>query len=157
LGRREEAAAFRAERLALLGSLGPRVGSNFGPNNAKQARRLGRPDLAAAIYAEDVAVVGAVGPIALLPDLLEGLAEVAALAGTAPGPERAARLLGAAEALRATGGSPSPAGAEAERERALAALRAQLGEAAFSAAFQAGRSMTIEAIVAAALAADAGS
>ena len=141
--------------MALLRALGPQVGTNLGLNHAKRARRFGRPDLAAAIYAEDVAVVGTVEPSGTLPDLLEGLAEVAALAGTAPGPERAAQLFGAAEALRGAGGSPRSADAEPERDRALAALRAQLGEAAFTAALQAGRSMTLEATIAAALAEDA--
>jgi predicted ATPase/DNA-binding SARP family transcriptional activator len=149
LGRRQEEAEYRAERLALLKLQAPRIGTSLGLTYARQARRMGLFDLAVASYTDDIAVVGVVGPREALPDLLEGLAELAALAGTAPGPERAARLFGAAEVLRAAGGSPPPA--EAEGERALAALRAQLGELAFTAALQAGRSMTIEASIAAAL------
>jgi hypothetical protein len=66
----------------------------------------------------------------------------------------AARLFGAAEALRAAIGSPIPPIERAEYERAVAASRTALGEAAFAAAWAEGRAMTLERAVEFALAAD---
>ncbi|HWQ15423.1 MAG TPA: AAA family ATPase [Roseiflexaceae bacterium] len=65
---------------------------------------------------------------------------------------RAARLLGAAAALRATTGFPPIAGCQALHERNAAAVRAAMGEAAFAAAWAEGRAMTVEQAVTAALA-----
>ena len=59
-------------------------------------------------------------------------------------PERAARLWGAAERLRAAlGCRPAPA-ARATYERAVALARAQLGEEAFAAAWAAGQALTLD-------------
>ena len=69
---------------------------------------------------------------------LNGLGIVAALAGQA---ERAARLCGAAEALRETIGAPVPRH-RGQYERAIAAARATLGEQAFAAAWAAGRALS---------------
>jgi hypothetical protein len=72
---------------------------------------------------------------------LAGLGSVAALGEE---PERAARLWGAAERLReAIGCRPAPA-ARLTYERAQAATRAQVGEAAFAAAWAEGQAMTLE-------------
>jgi tetratricopeptide (TPR) repeat protein len=58
---------------------------------------------------------------------------------------RAARLFGAAEALRRAGGIyAAPPGERAEYEDALTAARATLGEAAFAAAWAEGARMTME-------------
>jgi len=66
-------------------------------------------------------------------------------------PERAARLWGAAERLRAAlGCRPAPA-ARATYERALAMTRAQIGEEAFAAAWAEGRAMSLEEAIAYAL------
>jgi len=79
---------------------------------------------------------------------LSGLAGVAALDEE---PERAARLWGAAEALRVSiGARPAPA-ARATRERLMAAAREQLGEEAFAAAWAEGEKLTMEHAVALAL------
>jgi hypothetical protein len=80
---------------------------------------------------------------------LEGLAAVAAAQAQ---PERAARLFGAAEALRTAVGAPRPHAERAEHERHFAAARAALGEEAFAAAWGAGRAMPLEAAVSYALA-----
>jgi predicted ATPase/DNA-binding SARP family transcriptional activator len=72
---------------------------------------------------------------------LEGLAMVAAAQGE---PERAARLLGAAAALHETLGTPPRRKEWQEQEALLAALRAALGEAAFTAAWKAGQALTWE-------------
>jgi tetratricopeptide (TPR) repeat protein len=81
------------------------------------------------------------------PDLFEGLAGVAAQRQ----PARAARLFGAAEALRETIGAPLPPINRADYERDVAAARAQLHEDAFAAAWAAGRAMTLEQAIAEAL------
>jgi tetratricopeptide (TPR) repeat protein len=80
---------------------------------------------------------------------LAGLGSVVALDGQ---PERAAHLWGAAEVLRESiGGRAMPAG-RATYERAVTAGRTQLGDAAFAAAWAAGRAMTVEQAIAEALA-----
>lgn len=72
---------------------------------------------------------------------LAGLAGVASLEGQS---QRAARLWGAAERLRASmGARPAPA-SRATRERLMAMARQQLGDAAFEAAWAAGQTLTLE-------------
>ncbi len=79
---------------------------------------------------------------------------LAGLAGAAildEAPERAARLWGAAEALRQSiGCRPAPA-SRATRERLQAAARDQLGVAAFDAAWAGGQALTLEQAIALAL------
>ncbi len=77
---------------------------------------------------------------------LEGLAEVAKREGK---PVWAARLWGAAEALREAIGEPIPPIERADYERSVTAARAQLGEQAFAAAWAEGRTMTPEQALAA--------
>jgi hypothetical protein len=83
---------------------------------------------------------------------------LAGLAGAAvldEEPERAARLWGAAEALRTSiDGRVSPANrANRERlERLMAEARAQLGDAAYAAAWAEGAKLTLEQAVVEALA-----
>jgi len=72
---------------------------------------------------------------------LEGLAGVVAAQGASAW---AVRLWGAAEALRETMGTPIPPVSRADYDRALAAVRAQLGEEAFAAGWAEGRMMTLE-------------
>lgn len=89
-------------------------------------------------------------------DALENLSAVAALARERGEWERAARLLGAVEAgLERMGGVLSEPIGRLERERTLAAARAQLGEPALVAAYAAGRAMALAQAVADALAEDA--
>lgn len=64
---------------------------------------------------------------------------------------RAARLLGAAAALRDTHGPPVPPIDRAEREHEVAALRAALGEESFAAASVEGQRMELEQAVGVAL------
>jgi len=77
---------------------------------------------------------------------LEGLADIVARQGE---PLWAARLWGAAEALRETIGTPLPPVARDTYERSVAAARTQLGEKSFAAAWAEGRSMTPEQALAA--------
>ncbi len=81
-------------------------------------------------------------------DGLEGLAGVAVAQGQ---PERAARLLGAAEALRESIATPRWHVYQTNYERTLAAARAQLDDEAWAAAWAVGRAMSLEQAVAYAL------
>ena len=76
---------------------------------------------------------------------LERLAEVARARQQ---PERAVRLLGAAEALRASIGSVIDPVDQPEYENHRASLRAEIGETRFAAAWDDGRVMTLEQAVA---------
>ncbi len=79
---------------------------------------------------------------------MAGLGSTAALTEQ---PGRAARILGAAEALRtAIGCRPAPA-ARVTYERGLAVARAQLGDDAFALAWARGQGMTLEQAIAEAL------
>ena len=82
-----------------------------------------------------------------------GLAGVAAAQGQAG---RAARLLGAAEAVRESIGFVLPPIYRADYDRDEAAVRAQLDEAVFAAAWAAGRAMSLEQAIAYAISEDAG-
>jgi hypothetical protein len=59
-------------------------------------------------------------------------------------PEKAARVFGAAEALREAIGAPVPPVERPDYDRAVAAARARLGEVAFSSGWAEGRAMTLE-------------
>jgi hypothetical protein len=76
---------------------------------------------------------------------LVGLASVAAAQGK---PQRGARLLGAADALRDTVGSPLSPMDRTDREHALAAVCALLEEEAFAAAWAEGQALTVDQVVA---------
>jgi predicted ATPase/DNA-binding SARP family transcriptional activator len=80
---------------------------------------------------------------------LEGLAAVACAQKQA---ERAARLFGAAAALRDTLGAPLLLREQTEQDAHLALLRQTLGKPAFTTAYQAGRALTWEQAAAYALA-----
>jgi hypothetical protein len=72
---------------------------------------------------------------------------VAATAVADGRPERAARLLGAADALRQAIGSPLPAHEAADRNDTIAACSAVLGEADFRTAFDAGAALPLPGAV----------
>jgi non-specific serine/threonine protein kinase len=74
----------------------------------------------------------------------QSLEDLGALAGRMQQPERSGRLLGAAEAFCETLGAHPPVAIAADYERAVAAGRAALGEAAFAAAWAEGRAMALE-------------
>ena len=72
---------------------------------------------------------------------LEGLARVAVAQGRM---QRAARLCGAAAALREDRGWPLPPAKRVEHERTTAAAREALGKEAFEAAWAEGHAMPLE-------------
>jgi hypothetical protein len=58
-------------------------------------------------------------------------------------PERAAKLVGAADALRQAIGTPLPAHEAADRNDTVAGCSAALGEAQFRAAFESGSALPL--------------
>jgi non-specific serine/threonine protein kinase len=77
-------------------------------------------------------------------ECLEGTAVVAVAQGQ---PDRAVRLFGAAEAVREAGGWSLPPVYRSDHEEAVAALRAEVGQAAFAAAWAEGRAMLLDQTV----------
>jgi hypothetical protein len=71
----------------------------------------------------------------------EALVMLASTAGTVQQGERAARLWGAAAAVRATLGTPHPPQKQADTEAAVAPARTALGEQRWAAAFAAGHAL----------------
>jgi non-specific serine/threonine protein kinase len=83
--------------------------------------------------------------------LAQSLEDLAALADREGHTERAIRLLGAGEAFCETLGARPPVALVKEYERAVSEGRAALGEAAFAAAWAAGRAMSLDEALAYAL------
>jgi tetratricopeptide (TPR) repeat protein len=99
-------------------------------------------------YAESLTLCQTIGLPWLVAHGLEGMA--GALGVTEPDgqPERAAQLFGAAAALRETTGASLEAAELARHDGSVAALRLALGEDAFTAAWEAGRTMPPEQAIA---------
>jgi hypothetical protein len=112
------------------------------------ARAQGDYEGARALYRESLGILRPAGEQRGIARVLEGLAGLAAAEDQA---ERAARLFGAAEALRAAIGAPLPPGDRVRCHRGLALTRAALGEEAFAAAWAAGRAMSLNQATAYAL------
>jgi non-specific serine/threonine protein kinase len=108
----------------------------------------GDPRRAAASFTEDLPVLQELGQPESLLCRLAGVATLAVATGRA---QVAARLFGAAVAMAEGIGFAFDLPARATFERAAAAGRARLGEAAFAAAWGAGRALPVEAAVAEAL------
>jgi predicted ATPase/class 3 adenylate cyclase len=98
-------------------------------------------DLAERLLKEALALDRELGNWAYAAYCLESFA---GLAGARRQEARAARLWGAAEALRTNIGAPLPLDSRLTYERSVATVRAQLGEAAWEAAFAEGRAMSAE-------------
>jgi predicted ATPase/DNA-binding SARP family transcriptional activator len=96
-------------------------------------------------FAQGLAIVEKLGNLNSLPDTLEGVAGVAAAQHR---PAQAARLLGAAAALRPSLKLTRSPVAEAYYGRILAAVRAQLSEEALNSAWQAGRGLSAKQAIA---------
>jgi predicted ATPase/class 3 adenylate cyclase len=143
------AAMYYAESLALWQELGDRSWIAFVRNNQGYLAHNQRDeDLAAALLMESLVLARETGQQNTIAWCLAGLGWVAMAQGQA---ERAARLLGAAKApFDATGNLIHPVD-RAEFDRSAAAARATLGEEAFAAAWEAGRALTLEQAIAAAL------
>ncbi|MGH2621816.1 MAG: protein kinase domain-containing protein [Anaerolineales bacterium] len=119
------------------------------------AQRQGEFEQAAALFEESLTLFTELGNKMGVAECLEGLGSVAVGSRQSTGnghrPERAAQLFGAAEALREAASTPLPPYRRTDYDRDLAAAQSQLDEAGFAAAWEAGRSMTMERAVAYAL------
>jgi hypothetical protein len=104
---------------------------------------------ARSLYIESLGVRHELGDKPGILECLEGLAAVNQTQGQ---PERAARLLGAAVALRQAVGIPAPTNARAEYDHSVAVARVALGEEAFAEAWKAGREMSLDQAIAYAIA-----
>jgi hypothetical protein len=114
------------------------------------AYRRGDNGRAAALLGEALLISRDIGAREVVAIVLETLAWVTAASDQA---ELAARLGGAAEALREVIGAPVPPDERADHEQAMQAMRQALGEAGFAAAWAAGRMLPLETAIAEALAA----
>jgi non-specific serine/threonine protein kinase len=114
------------------------------------AQHRGRHSRAAAFYGDAFARLQAMGDRRAMALCLERLAS---LLGDVDQPHTAARLLGAAAALRGAIGAPAPPCEQARLARLGDALRARLGPAALAEAPAAGAAATLNALVAEAVAA----
>ncbi|MFN8496646.1 MAG: adenylate/guanylate cyclase domain-containing protein [Anaerolineae bacterium] len=115
---------------------------------AHVARRAGRLDEAVSIYRHTIVAFEEMGQLPAVAHELECCAFIARAQGD---PVRAARLLGAAEALRERVGVRMTGMERVEYDDDVAALRGQLPSAEFDAAWAAGRRMTLDDAVAYAL------
>ncbi len=144
-GESARAEALGEEALALHRELGYKQGiaaSLVGLGRARLARGEDRSVLD--LVKQSLVISDAVNDRLGVVVALEGLA--AAIAGTRPAP--AARLLGAAEALRAAIGSPTPPADRPSHDATLAAIRGALGDAATAKAQAEGRGLSPAAAVA---------
>jgi len=102
---------------------------------------LDQPEPATARYRESLAIYRALQDRLGAARCLGGLAEIAGKDGDA---RRAARLCGAADGLREAIGAPLPPNGRAAFDRTVAAARATLGEAEFSAVWAAGAALPLD-------------
>jgi hypothetical protein len=115
--------------------------ANSRHKQVRVAQHEGDWDMAAACFAESLAIWREPGSWRQIVEALEGVAEVAEARRQ---PHRAARLFGAAAALRESGGWPLLPVYRADLEQSVAATRAALDEEAFAAAWAEGRAMQPE-------------
>jgi predicted ATPase/DNA-binding SARP family transcriptional activator len=145
---REWAASLFEQSLDAFRSSGYKVDINWALNN--QGRALaGHGDLvqAADVFAEALRLAYAQGDQWNVAAALEGLAALGGRAGT----RRAARLLGAAAALRERIAAPIWPCFRAEHDAVLGRARAALGASAFVAEWAGGQALALERAVAEAL------
>ncbi|MBU0490436.1 MAG: tetratricopeptide repeat protein, partial [Chloroflexi bacterium] len=138
-GHYERARSFYEESLALSREIAhtPRIASSL-HNLGHVALHQGDGLQAAALFAESLALYRELERPAGIAWCLAGLAGVAGAEGQ---PERGARLFGAAAALLEAAHAHLDATDQAEWDRNVAAVRAQLDEAALAAAWAEGRAL----------------
>src|SRR5258708_39272531 len=108
------------------------------------AQQQGDYPKARALHAQSLALWQELGDNRSVAGCLEQLAAMAEAQGQ---PLKAARILGAAEALREASGIPLSPAERVDHDQQAAVLRTALGEAAFAAAWAAGRAMTLEGTI----------
>jgi tetratricopeptide (TPR) repeat protein len=147
-GEHERAAALLEQALARYRQIGYRWGiawSLVSLGCVVQAR--GEYEQAATYLKEALQLSHEVGARGMLAEALEGMAWLLVAQGHAT----AARVGGAAEALREALGATLHPLLHSGHERAVAAMCAALGEEVFAAAWEAGQAMTLEEAIAEAL------
>jgi tetratricopeptide (TPR) repeat protein len=136
------AKAFFVENLTLSRKLGDskHIGYSLA-NLGLVALSQGDYDQAVARYTDSLALVRELGDNRIIAECLEGVAGVAAARQEL---ERAARLWGAAEALREAISTPLSPAEQRRYEQMVGAARTQTDEASWAAMWAAGREMTLE-------------
>jgi predicted ATPase/class 3 adenylate cyclase len=141
-GDHERAMALTEEAVALLRRQGRRGGLEYALDNLGWAALLrGDHELSEALHEESLMLCRELGDRLIASESLEGLACSAGVRGEA---KRAARLFGAAEALREMVGYQQVPREGALREPYLKAAHASIEESAWEEAWQLGREMTFE-------------
>lgn len=139
------AADLFAESLLIARDLDDRDGVAYALTSlGNVACQTGDTATARAHLGESIVILRELGTRTGIAEWLEAGATLALAEHDAP---RAARLFGAAGALRDDIDAPLPPKDEAARERALVALRGELGEARLAAAVDIGRALTTDAAV----------
>lgn len=141
------ASALHQEALTIFREVGARWGvADALDNLGRVACAQGDFASAASLHTQSLAIYRELGILRGVVYALRGLAAVAASTGV---PTRAVRLYGAADATRDTVGIPMlTAENRADYERSVAAVRAALGEVAFTAAWAEGRELSPEDVTA---------
>ncbi|WP_460332990.1 BTAD domain-containing putative transcriptional regulator [Actinoallomurus acanthiterrae] len=135
-GRLDEAEAHLRKWLGWLGRVGGTAGEAFIlAQLGFIAEQRGDHDAALRLHREGYAAARAIADPRAIALALEGLAGAETGLGR---PERAAAILGAAAATRASVGAPLPPGERGDVDRITGAVRAMLGDEAFLAAFEHG-------------------
>jgi predicted ATPase/DNA-binding SARP family transcriptional activator len=130
------------ESLALCRELGHKQDTAWSLHRLGQvAVYRGDYSTALALHKESLALFRELGPT---PDIPWGMEGLAAVVGAQGQPLQAARLFGAAAALREVSGGPRPRLDRADYDRDVAAVRAQLDEKSFAAAWAEGHAMPLE-------------
>jgi hypothetical protein len=145
-GETNEAAEQFARASTRFAEIGDeRLGLAARSDLAHALRRGGRRDEAKAIYRETIGGWIHLGHRGAVANQLENIGYLAIEDGSLEG---AARLLGAAEAMREAAGSPMAFDEAPEFAAQVDGLKARLDDAALAPAWQAGRSMTLAEAVA---------
>ncbi len=160
-GNRVAARTLYEESLAIKREIGDRRGIAAALGNLGiEASLQGDYVAARTLYEESLAIKWEIGDRSGITEALEGFAALAAAEAprkssladptsalddeSARYAARAARLWGAAQALREAIGAPLPPNDQEEYEGDVAAARAILGEAEFAAVWEEGRALTLE-------------
>ena len=148
-GNDEQVRALCEESLVIWQQLGHKAGcAHTLTILGRLALQQGDVERATQCYQESLVLRQETGEKEGVAETLEGVANVAAVRGQS---RHAAQLYGAAAALRAAAGTPLPPNERAFYEHAVAKVRVDLGETAFTQAWAKGQIMTLEQAMAAAL------
>jgi len=137
------------ESLAICREVGARREMTYALNGlGNVARHVGNFATAYSYYAESLSLRQALGDTMGIAKSLESFVR---LAVAQEQPQRAVRLVGAAAVVRERFGVPLSPVAGVEFRRHLEEIRASLGDEAYTAAWNAGRALTLEQAIADAL------